>query len=145
MASRWSQGSLGSAPELSLSGHAADRDRQHERRGRQDDDRDSPGGWPRATGARVLLVDADPQGNVGHALGVRRERTIRDLMLGEASLDEVIARDVRERLDVIPSTPAAFGLEAQLAGAPQRETILSRRLRAARAATTRSSSTARRR
>jgi chromosome partitioning protein len=80
-------------------------------------------------GSRVLLVDADPQGNVGHALDVRRERTIRDLMLGEASLDDVVARNVRERLDVIPSTPAAFALESKLAGAPQRETILSRRLR----------------
>jgi chromosome partitioning protein len=81
-------------------------------------------------GSRVLLVDADPQGNVGHALDVRRSRTIRDLMLGEASLDDVVARGVRERLDVIPSTPAAFALETQLAGAPQRETILSRRLKA---------------
>jgi chromosome partitioning protein len=81
-------------------------------------------------GSRVLLVDADPQGNVGHALDVRRERTLTDLMLGEASLDDVIARGVRERLDVIPSTPAAFALETQLAGAPQRETILSRRLKA---------------
>lgn len=79
-------------------------------------------------GSRVLLIDADPQGNVGHALDVRRERTIVDLMLGQASLDDVIARGVRERLDVIPSTPAAFALESQLAGAPQRETILSRRL-----------------
>ena len=82
-----------------------------------------------ADGARVLLVDADPQGNVGHALGVRRERTIRDLMLGNASADDVIVRGVRERLDVIPSTPASFGLESQLAGAPQRETILARRLK----------------
>ena len=82
-----------------------------------------------AGGARVLLVDADPQGNIGHALGVRREKTIRDLMLGDASVDEVIVRAVRERLDVVPSTPASFGLEAQLAGAPQRETILARRLK----------------
>jgi chromosome partitioning protein len=81
-------------------------------------------------GSRVLLMDADPQGNVGHALDVHRERTIRDLMLGDASPDEVIARGVRDRLDVIPSTPSAFALEAQLAGSPQRETILSRRLRA---------------
>jgi chromosome partitioning protein len=80
-------------------------------------------------GSRVLLVDADPQGNIGHALGVRRERTIVDLMLGDASVDDVIARGVRERLDVIPSTPAAFALESQLAGAPQRETILWRRLK----------------
>jgi chromosome partitioning protein len=80
-------------------------------------------------GSRVLLVDADPQGNVGHALGVHKERTIRELMLGEASLDEVIIPGVRDRLDVISSTPAAFALESQLAGAPQRETILSRRLK----------------
>jgi len=80
-------------------------------------------------GSRVLLVDADPQGNIGHALGVARTCTISDLMLGEAGLDACIARGVRENLDVIPSTPAAFALESQLAGAPQRETILSRRLK----------------
>jgi len=80
-------------------------------------------------GSRVLLVDADPQGNIGHALGVRREKTIRELMLGEATPDDVIVRDVREGLDVIPSNPASFGLEPQLAGAPQRETILARRLK----------------
>ncbi|OFW29607.1 MAG: hypothetical protein A3H97_01565 [Acidobacteria bacterium RIFCSPLOWO2_02_FULL_65_29] len=80
-------------------------------------------------GLQTLLVDADPQGNIGHAFGIRRPRTLRDLMLGDAALDEVIVRGVREKLDVIPSTPAAFGLDAQLAGAPQRETILARRLR----------------
>ena len=80
-------------------------------------------------GSRVLLIDADPQGNVGHALGVRKDRTLRDLMLGEASVEDVVIPGVRERLDVISSTPAAFALETQLAGAPQRETILSRRLK----------------
>ena len=80
-------------------------------------------------GARVLLVDADPQGNVGHALGVRRERTIRELMLGTATTDEVIVPGVRERLDLIISTPAAFALETELAAAPARETILARRLK----------------
>src|SRR5215471_343273 len=83
-------------------------------------------------GTRVLLIDADPQGNVGHALGVHRDRTIRDLLLGTASPADVIVAGVRERLDVIPSTPAAFGLETQLAGAPARETILDRRLKALR-------------
>ncbi len=82
-----------------------------------------------ARGSRVLLVDADPQGNVGHAMGVRRDRTIRDLMLGDASFDDVVVRGVRDRLDVIPSSPASFALESQLAGAPQRETILARRLK----------------
>jgi len=80
-------------------------------------------------GARVLLVDADPQGNVGHALGVRHGRTIADLLLGAAPLDEVVVGRVRDNLDVIVATPAAFALETQLAGAPQRETILARRMR----------------
>ena len=79
-------------------------------------------------GARVLLIDADPQGNVGHALGVHRDPTIREVMLGTVPPGAAIVREVRERLDVITSTPAVFSLEAQLAGAPQRETILARRL-----------------
>jgi chromosome partitioning protein len=81
-------------------------------------------------GAKTLLVDADPQGNIGHALGIHRERTIVDLMRGTSPVDDVVVRDVRQRLDVIPSTPSAFTLETELAGAPQRETILSRRLKA---------------
>jgi chromosome partitioning protein len=80
-------------------------------------------------GARVLLIDADPQGNVGHALGVPREHTIRELMLGTVTPAETIVPNVRERLDVIVSTPAAFALETELAGAPARETILNRRMK----------------
>jgi len=80
------------------------------------------------SGARVLLIDADPQGNIGHALGVQRDPTIREVMLGTTPPGAAIVCGVRERLDVITATPAAFSLEAQLAGAPQRETILARRL-----------------
>lgn len=82
-----------------------------------------------ASGKRVLLIDADPQGNVGHLLGLQARTTIRELMLGEATLGEVIVRDVRPGLDVIAATPAAFALESQLAGTIQRETLLARRLR----------------
>ncbi len=78
----------------------------------------------------MLLIDADPQGNVGHAFGIRRTATLRELMTGERTLDDVIVRDVRPNLDVIPSTAASFSLEAQLAGSPQREMILARRLKA---------------
>lgn len=82
-----------------------------------------------ARGHRVLLIDTDPQGNVGHALNVHPERTLYHLMRDEATLESIIVPNVRERLDVIASTTVAFSLEQQLAGAPQRETILSRRLR----------------
>ena len=80
-------------------------------------------------GSRTLLIDADPQGNVGHALGVHQERTLVDVMRGTTSADEVIARGVRDGLDVLPSSPAAFALETELAGAPQRETLLARRMK----------------
>jgi chromosome partitioning protein len=81
-------------------------------------------------GARVLLVDADPQGNVSHTLNVHPPRTLLELMIGQAQAADVIAREVRPKLDVIASNPASFALEARLAGEPLRETILARRLRA---------------
>lgn len=84
-------------------------------------------GWA-ARGSRVLLVDADPQGNVGHALGVSAARTLPDLLLGDATVSDVVQREVRPRLDVITATPAAFSLDTRLAGTIQRETLLARRL-----------------
>lgn len=80
-------------------------------------------------GERVLLVDADPQGNVGHTLRLQPLHTFEQLMTGDAPLDAVVVREVRRGLDVVVSTPAAFSLERRLAGETQRETILSRRLR----------------
>jgi chromosome partitioning protein len=80
-------------------------------------------------GGRVLLVDADPQGNVGHTLNLHPSHTFEQLMMGEASRDAVIMRGVRKGLDVIASTPAGFALERRLAGETQRETILARQLR----------------
>ncbi len=82
-----------------------------------------------ARGRQVLLVDTDPQGNVGHALGVHPPRGLVQVMLGEADANDVIVRKVRDRLDVICTTTDAFALERQLTGVTQRETILARRLR----------------
>ncbi len=82
-------------------------------------------------GQHVLLVDADPQGNVGHTLRLRAFHTFEQLMTGEACLEDVVIRDVRRGLDVVVSTPAAFSLERRLAGETQRETILERRFRGA--------------
>src|SRR5271170_6404487 len=82
-----------------------------------------------ARGQQVLLVDADPQGNVGHTLRLRPFHTFEELMTGEVPLADVALRGVRRGLDVVVSTPAAFSLERRLAGEAQRETILDRRLR----------------
>ena len=82
-----------------------------------------------ARGQKVLLVDADPQGNVGHTLQLRPGHTFEKLMTGEAALEDVAVRGVRRGLDAVVSTPAAFSLERRLGGETQRETILARRLR----------------
>lgn len=82
-------------------------------------------------GRRVLLIDADPQGNIGHVfdLAANGRGTIRELMLDEAPVEACVAAGVRPNLDVLMSTPAAFALDARLASEMQRETILARRLR----------------
>jgi chromosome partitioning protein len=78
-------------------------------------------------GRRVLLVDVDPQGTVAHILRVTATSGLSDLMLG-GEATAAIRPSGRPNLDVIPSTPAAFTLDTQLAGAMQRETILRRTL-----------------
>jgi len=82
-----------------------------------------------ARGQRVLLVDADPQGNVGHTLHLAPRHTFEELMTGDAPLEDVVVSNVRQGLDVVVSTTAAFSLERRLAGETQRETVLDRRLR----------------
>jgi len=82
-----------------------------------------------ARGGRVLLIDADPQGNVGHTLQLHPAHTFEELMTGETPLDAVVVPGVRRGLAVVASTPAAFALERRLAGETQRETLLARRLR----------------
>ncbi len=80
-----------------------------------------------ARGARVLLVDADPQGTIGQFLRLHPARTLSELMTG-AEPASVIVPSGRPNMDVVVSTPAAFTLDAQLAGAMQRETVLRRAL-----------------
>lgn len=53
-------------------------------------------------GERVLLVDFDPQGNVGVWFGLDHDRTIADFLLGRAEAKDVIV-PVRPNLDCILS------------------------------------------
>lgn len=68
-------------------------------------------------GKEVLVVDMDPQGNATSGLGVskERERTIYDLILGEATFDEVKTESSREGVTVIPASSDVAGLEVELA------------------------------
>ena len=53
-------------------------------------------------GQRVLLVDADTQGQCAKALGVTAEVTLNEVLLGEATILEAVTR-ARENLDLVAS------------------------------------------
>ena len=73
---------------------------------------------------RTLLVDMDPQGNAGSGLGVpirEIERSIYDVLLGDAQPREVLHHTSLKYLDVIPSNRELAGAEVELVSVEQRE------------------------
>ena len=84
-----------------------------------------------ADGARVLVIDFDPQGNATSGLGVVRAadgRSIYDALVDDVPLgDLAIATDV-PGLHLVPSSIALAGAEVELAVLPQRERRLARLL-----------------
>ena len=78
-------------------------------------------------GQKVLAVDMDPQGNMTSGLGVDKnnvENTVYDLIIGESSINEVIARDVLENLDIIPTSIDLSGAEIELLDVDEKEYII---------------------
>jgi chromosome partitioning protein len=73
---------------------------------------------------RTLLVDGDPQGNATSGIGLdphSLERTTYDLLLAQATVDEVVHRNTPlPHLDVVPATPDLAGAEVELVDAPDR-------------------------
>ena len=73
-------------------------------------------------GKRVLLLDLDPQANLTLSLGIPRQKhTIYEALRGEGELAPV---NVKENLDVIPSTLDLSGAEMELINEAGREFIL---------------------
>lgn len=88
-----------------------------------------------AAGYRVLLIDNDPQGNATSSLGIEKsdlERTMYDVLVDGASLEGVAVETGRERLQLIPSTPALAGAEVELVTLDARESRLRNALREVR-------------
>lgn len=78
-------------------------------------------------GQKVLAIDMDPQGNMTSGLGVDKdeaEKTIYDLLIGEADINEVIWKDVMENLDVIPTNIDLSAAEIELIGVEDKEYIV---------------------
>lgn len=76
-----------------------------------------------AVGEKVLLIDADPQGNASTGLGVgRAERkvTLYDVLMGEANVASAAIPTALPGLDLMPSDPDLSGVEMELHSAPRR-------------------------
>ena len=82
-------------------------------------------------GKRVLVVDADPQGNTTSGFGVRvREKTptVYEVLAGEVSVQgELVKTDV-DSLFVLPSDIRLAGAEIELAAMDERERVLAEAL-----------------
>ena len=87
-----------------------------------------------AIGEEVLIVDLDPQGNASTGLGIdRKSRAVStyDLLLGEATLDEIALPTAVPQVSVAPSTLDLLGVELEIAGMPDRAYRLRQALAAA--------------
>lgn len=75
---------------------------------------------------RVLLIDFDPQGNATTGLGIysRKVNTSYDLLTGNKTLSEVIAKTSIPGLTLIPASIDLVGAEIELVQNKNRETIL---------------------
>lgn len=85
-----------------------------------------------AEGKHVLTIDMDPQGNTTSGLGLDKNNqkyTVYDLLLGEASINECIVREVFDNLDVLPSNVDLSGSEIELIGVERKEYILKENVR----------------
>jgi chromosome partitioning protein len=93
------------------------------------------GAYLALAGARVLVVDLDPQGNASTGLGLDHrqiEPSIYDVLMGDTDAASAIRHTPVRDLDVLPSTIDLAGAEVELVNAFSRETRLRQALGAAR-------------
>jgi chromosome partitioning protein len=84
-----------------------------------------------ADGARVLVLDLDPQGNATSGLGAPRAaqgQCVYDALVGGVPLESLAAPTAIGGLDLVASSIALAGAEVELAGQPQRERRLAQLL-----------------
>lgn len=74
----------------------------------------------------VLLVDLDPQGNATSGLGLNKNvsPTTYDMLLGQATMDQVILATERDGLYILPANSNLAAAEVELVDIAQRETKL---------------------
>ncbi len=82
-------------------------------------------------GKRVLVIDADPQGNTTSGFGIEKnelENSIYELLLGECSVQDCIVKDVVPGVSVLPSNVNLAAVEVELIDSEKREYILKKEI-----------------
>lgn len=78
-------------------------------------------------GKKVLAVDMDPQGNMTSGLGLDKdaiEKTVYDLIIDEASIEEILQKEALENLDILPTSIDLSAAEIELIGVEDKEFII---------------------
>ena len=78
-------------------------------------------------GKKVMALELDPQGNMTSGLGVDKdeiERSVYDLIIGNAGIEECICKNVLDNLDVLPSNIDLSAAEIEMIGVENKEFIL---------------------
>ena len=84
-------------------------------------------------GKRVLLVDADPQGNSTSGLGLKKEgsdSSIYDVLINEVPVDDATKDTMIDTLKLLPAHISLAGAEVELVNILAREQVLKRALNA---------------
>ena len=75
-------------------------------------------------GAKVLLIDVDPQGNSTSGLGIDKstvKRCIYDCLVNDVPIEEVVIDTKVENLKLLPATIQLAGAEVELVSVLARE------------------------
>ena len=78
-------------------------------------------------GKRVLVVDADAQGNTTSGLGLEKnqiQKTLYNVLLGEITAESAIQETIADEVDIIPANMDLSGAEIELIDMENREYIL---------------------
>ena len=82
-------------------------------------------------GKKVLLIDADPQGNASSGVGVDREEielSVYDVLINDTKIENVVIKTEIKNLDLCPSNINLAGAEVELVSVMSREHRLKEKL-----------------
>ena len=82
-------------------------------------------------GKKVLMIDADPQGNASSGVGIDRDEidlSVYDVLINDVQIEEIVKKTNIKNLDICPSNINLAGAEVELVSVMSREHRLKEKL-----------------